>query len=487
MKKLLILILVLLANSLFTTKANAASLQAVSDTVTTSRPSASTPLTANAAANANMLSVTDNNSRFLASDSAIIRRTSTGLPVSTTPFTIASQSGLLTTVYVNGTGIPAAAQAGTDVVVTPITAMHTISFRTTTVIPIGGKIIINFPVLTGGASSNTASPSATTYAFNGLDGDTGTKVKYNFSTGSAACTIAVSSPTITCTTTTAIVSAGTTVTFLIGCTANSGASCTTQSPTLINPTKPTTAGTADRWYVSIKTQDNAGTPVDLDTGKAIVGSIESVLVLAQVDPTMTFTITGIGDATAVNSGNSTGCAQAETTNTGIAATTTEVNLGVVNVMPAVDIKLANITAQRINITTNATNGYSLTATSSGHLVNPENGVFFNDWTSDASFVASTHGFGIHPCGLDAPVAYNEGGGAHSTQCFTQPAGSSANECQYAWPTATTAITLATRSSGPVTGAGGAGITSIAYAAGSDANIPAGTYRTAVTYVATPTF
>ncbi len=479
-----ILFVVLLLALLNTGKTYASSLINASDAITTSRPSPSSPLSANAAAGAASLSIFANSSRFLASDSAKVIRTGTGI-VTNVNLSVASQSADLTTVYLNST-LGTGAGAGADVLFYPITAMHTITFTTVTSIPSGGDILISFP----GTGSNAASPSATMFAFNNLSTS---NIQQNNVTGGCTFTV-IGSNQIRCVTG-GIVGAGTTVTILVGCSSASGASCTTQVPTLINPTKSANAGTADIWKIHVQTRD-AGAVV-LDDSTLSIGTIDSVTLRANVDPSLSFTIAGIGNNTAVNNGNNAGgtCDQSELTNTGIAATATEVNLGTLANTPTVtDTKLGNISAQLITISTNAANGYVLTATSSGHLKNPATGYFLNDNTTPTTFPSSgANYFGMHACGLDT---YSSGIGttfwnttASNTNCNSYITGSTGNICKYGWPTSTSPITVASDTSGPIGNAlvTGNGLTSVSYAGGADAGVPPGQYTTVITYVATPAF
>lgn len=475
LNKLLIIFLVLIYQELLTTKAQASPLLTISDTTTTSRPSSASPLNSDASIGDDVLKIYDNNSRFLSSDNVKIIRTSNAANIAT-GFMIASQASELTSVYLTNEGVSDFVQAGTDVLINSVTAMHKIVFKTVNPIPAGGKIIITFP----GISNNTASPSASSFAFNGLNSDTGEKIKAH----NAICSITVESPRITCVTSNIIV-AGTTITLLIGCANNTETSCITQSPTIINPTKKNIAGESKSWLISITTQDSSTIPIVIDSGKAVVSNIESVTIRANVDPTITFTITGINNGSSINYLNPN-CGIKETTNTGINATFSSIDIGVVDEMPEINQKLNNITAQRINITTNISNGYSLTATSSSHLINTVTDTWFNDWITPRAFNPNVEGFGLHPCGTDAPINFNEGL-SHSVECFTKTSGSSSRECLYSWPTSTKSITIASRTIGPVQGENGSGITSISYAAGTDKSILAGTYKTSITYLAIPIF
>lgn len=462
----------------------AADLSNASATLSTSRPSPSSPLSSNASSSDSTIDIFANGSRFLASDSAKIIRTAANTIISN-GISVASQSAALTAVYLNNT-VGSNAVAGTDVFFSPITAMHTITFAPATNIPVGGTIVISYP----GAADNSASPSATTFAFNDLSSS---NIQANFSTGSSVCTFGVSSPNISCTVSGADINPGTIVTILIGCSAQSSGTCTTQVPTLINPTKSNqTAGNADIWKVRIRTTDGVS---DLDLSTLSLATIESVVVRADIDPSLSFTISGISTGTAVNTGNAVGCLQSETTNSGLNSTATEVNLGTLTNSPSGNnSKVGNISAQLLSVSTNSGNGYVITATSSGHLRNSSTGYFLNDLLTPTEFPSNgSHYYGFHACGLDT---YNSDIGttfwnttASDTNCNSYNQGSTGNICKYGWPTATSSITIASDDTGPIGNAivAGSGLTSMSYAAGADPSLPPGSYSTIVTYVATPSF
>lgn len=450
--------------------AQAATITNFSDIISTSRPSAASPLSADNTGSS-QLSIYDNGSRFLASDSAKIMKTSNGADV-LTGLVVASQSSALTTVYF--TANVSSGLNGTDVLIANQTAMHTISFINPNPIPSGGKIVITFP----GAGANAASPSASTFSFNGLTtGNAAANISYRLVSGGAVtCTsFTVSAPTITCTTTGGSLAGGGTITFLIGCTDASAneTTCTTQSPRIINPTKTAAAGSADTWNVSVKTQD-AGS-IDQDSGTTKIATIESVQVQATVDSTFTFTIAGRNNGVAANTGNVTGCTNTELTSSGFDASATLINLGSLPVSSGV---APNISAQLISIVSNSINGYSLTATSSGHLQDNSSGFAIADSTTPAVFPASTPWYGVHACGLDINTST---WGAVST---TTTRGGTA---KYGWPTSTTSVSLASDSTGPITGSGGNGVTTVEYAAAVDGTVPSGNYTTTITYVATAVF
>lgn len=476
-KQFILPLIILLLGLFFTNKANAASLANISDTITTSRPSASAPLASNQAASAGQVTINDNGSIFLASDSAILWP-DTGETLNTV--NVASMSAANTPsanqriVYFTNTA--ANTHHAGDPITTAISAMHKIRFTTIAAIPASGKVVITFP----GSGVNTASPSATTFAFNGLNATGG--LPSTIVTNNITCNTnsSVSAPNITCETT-GSVAANTTITFLIGCTVQSGGECTTASPRMINPTKTAAAGTADTWKISVKTQDASATPIDLDTGSAKIGTVEAVQVQGTVEPTLTFTIAGLANSTNYNSSASQ-CGS-ETSNSGVDSTATFVNLGVLS------NGYISKAGQTLTVSTNGSAGYAITATSSGRFINPASGFWIpgansdtaltaNDTPVPTSIVAGTPEFGISPCGIRVPTASPNWGGTGQTVAsgalFSNP-----------WNTGTNSYyaTIASYTGGAVTSE----VTVIRYASTVSGTTPAGIYSNYFTYVATATF
>jgi len=359
---------------------------------------------------------------------------------------------------------------------TAITARHVVFFKTTNAIPDNGDIQIIFPV---GNTSNPNYASPNGFSFNGL---ADTDLSASFSPSGPSCdnwTITPSSGLVQC-------NLGTGPTGPTTITINIGIS-RTNPPVLVNPTKDpdTNIGTADRWTVNLKTRDDNN--LELDSSKVSIATIESVQVYATVEPYITFTIAGVADSVAVNTDNS-GCGSTEPTNTGIGSTATVVNLGVL-----LDTKVS-LAAQLLTVTTNGNYGYSLTATSSGHLISPSIGYWIADAqgtpTNDNTPVplTITHGspkFGIRPCGQDAYYTSTPGDVWASDPC------SADGGCKFANPSATYYYTLASDSTGPIGSGSGDGandgLTTVEYAASISTIVPAGNYRTTITYVATATF
>jgi hypothetical protein len=493
-KVIYIIIFFLLTGAFFVQKANAASLTSVSDLLSTSRPSAAAPLSAvnGVAASIGEAQIFDNGSFFLASDSAVILRDPLStLELSDVGLKIASMSatgvpsGNNRIVYFSNSTVNAHHQG--VALVTPITATHTIKFTTISTIPTGGSIIINFP----GAGSNAASPSATGFAFNGELAVPTDVICFPVGACSGG-KASNQSNSFTLTTSGGAIAGGTTIYINIGCTAAAAGPCTAFASRLINPTKTAVAGTADAWKISIQTTDTpANGSVVLDSAILRAATIESVQVQATVEPTITFTIAGITDNTTFNSVNSN-CALNggnDKTNTGITATATSVNLGLLN------SGTINAAGQTLTVTTNGSSGYAITATTSGHLINPASGNYFSDANGPAGsnpltandapaangIVAGSTDFGISPCGahVTSPAYGGTGGivfnGASlSTALFTNP-----------WDTGTNGFfaTIASYSGGPVSN----DVTVIRYAAAISTTQPSGIYSNVVSYVATATF
>jgi hypothetical protein len=469
-------------------KAQAASFVAVSDTISTSRPSAAAPITANINANDISTTVIDNGSIYLASDSAQIYADN-GMETGDFGVNVASMSAQLAgptrNIYFTAKWLHSH-HLGNAVVVN-ITATHTIKITTNDPIVSGGHILITFPA----ASSNIASPSASGFSLNGLtSANMATFVQCNPTTACGGGGQSISGSTITLTTTAAQGASGQQVIYIaVGCqTAVSAAGvCTAPNPILINPTKLATAGTSDQWKILIQSSDTGG--IIQDSSKALIATIESVQVQALVEPSLTFTIAGLANATNYNDGSTTTQCGSETSKSGIDSTATTVNLGILN-----NARI-NTAAQKLTVTTNGSTGYSITATSSGHLLNPVNGVFItdanlgsatglsaNDTPIPAAITAATPAFGISPCGADVPTTTPNWGGTGQTTSvgalFSNP-WNSGNKAYYA--------TIATESSGPSNGDSTHGITIVRYGATVSGTTPAGIYSTVFTYVASASF
>ena len=350
-------------------------------------------------------------------------------------------------------------------------AMHSISFTNQTTVPSSGKIIIKFPDLKSGDSNTQSSPSASTFQLNNLDAQpqlvkiTDDEVDITPSVTVTATNPGVNtSPTITITLNSGTsIQANSQVKIFIGCETVSEAMCTLPSAIVLNPTKTNAQGTADRWTITVTTQDSSST--ELDIGRTKIATIEPVRTAAQIDPLLTFTISGIKNSSNVNTGNSIGCKDTTDTNTGVDSTATSVNLG------SLSTSRINVSAQLITVTTNVSSGYSLSATSTERLSSAASEI--SSSTSPSEINKGQTGFGVRPCGLDI-----------SASVWGEDP-----ERLYAWPEADSPLILSSDSSGPVgnTVTKGNGMISVEYAATVSDDIPAGSYKTSVTYILTATF
>ena len=349
-------------------------------------------------------------------------------------------------------------------------AVHTISFTAQTEVPSSGKIVIKFPPLSEGDSNNEASPSASTFQLNKL-GEVpelvkvlrdGSDISSSVSPGTTNPTTN-NSPTVTITLNSSTsIEAGSKILIFIGCSKVTSGKCVEHSPRIINPTKTKAQGLADSWSITVTTQ-NASSQ-DLDSASARIATIEPVRVAAQIDPVLIFTISGIENSKDVNIGNTTGCKNSTDTNTGASSTATKVGLG--NLSTA----RINVSAQLLTITTNLSSGYSLVASSSGGLSSGGNEILSGP--SPQEIIKGQTRFGIRPCGADVSETW----------------GTNSNRL-YAWPKSDTPIALVSDSTGPVGDdvAKGNGLISLEYAATIADDIPAGVYKTSVTYIVTATF
>lgn len=423
-----------------------------SDTITTSRPSASTPLTAGVVGGDTVLQVTAgaNLSTFLASDTA-------KLWGGTTEFlTVASASADRTRIYTTSGAVNAHDVA--TLVTTAMTAKHTVAFKFSTPAISGDKLIIIFP----GGGDNSDAPSATTFAFNGLNGSSGTNLSVSGTTCSAW---SVSAPNITCTLGGAV-DTNTTVTITIG----------SSTPQLINPTKTQAIGTSDLWRLTLQHMDSTGVTAKESDTKIAVATSEGIHVTGIVDASITMTIAPISNGTNIYTDNSS-CDNSAfngiTTNSGADPSATSVNLGTI----ALGVTYVG---QKITISTNGIGGYALTATASGKLTSNSSGYSFNNAQGGNSLAADnspapaaisggTEAYGISACGSHANNIFWSGANA----LFGNPTNSAGNAYIYKLASHTAPVTSTA--------------TSVIYGVTSSGITPAGTYETAINYVATPTF
>jgi len=389
-------------------QSQAASLLNASASATTSRPSPSSPLSVDYSSGVSDVTVVDNSSTFLASDSAVFFRNGTQEYV-----TIATTSAdKLTTFFISAI---TASHNVTGVLAVPISAMHTFVFTTQTAIPVGGVIEIAYPAAVG-SDTVQASPSAATWMFNN---QTTATIKQKLSQSAAGCTwtksgevngTGVQTPKVMCEVTTETIPSGTTVWLWVGCSASSSTSCTTQVPQIINPThNPTTGrGVADVKNIAVTTYNTSGGTI-LDQATLKMGTIESVFVVAHIDPTFSFNIDGVAAGTDMDSSSTfcgTSYADSVITNSNFPSTGTEVNLGTIGSGGE------TYAAQKLTIASNTGSGYVITATSSGFLLNPPTGAYVvnaqgnvdgNNDPAPTTISSTTGGYGINACDSNSRV------------------------------------------------------------------------------------
>lgn len=480
MKKIFGLIVIVVAfcaiSSFGVEKASAASLANASASASTSRPSPSSPLSSAdpLTAGSSQVTVFNNVSTYLSSDSAKFFK---GGAYSETINIATTSADKLTAYFTAGT---ANLQNKTSVLAVPITAVHTIAFTTQSAIPSGGKITITYPN-TAAADTNQASPSANTWMFNGL---TAGNIVAKVGVGAGAATIAGgacvptagtggTAPSITCTTSGGTISSGVPVWIFIGCTAfNSVPQCSTPVPTLINPTNTGTRGTASVKSIVLQTKDASSNLLDASTLK--MGTIESVFVVAHVDPTFSFTISGSPAAATVNTNYTCTPTYGLTAmNSGFATTPTEVNLGTLS------SSSTNYAAQALNVTSNTGVGYAITATSSGFLLNPSSGEYIVNAQGDVTGndapvpavipTGGTGGYGITACDMQSRVNTTTWG--NLTPKFANPSPN------YYYTLVNYAGTPSTPSD----------LIMVIYAARAGSTTPPGDYWQIITYTASVTF
>lgn len=357
-------------------------------------------------------------------------------------------------------------------------AMHTISFTTAKDIPMGGLILVTFPPLNINDTNDPSQPSASTFQLNGIaNADIkiiagGTDITGDVSISASNPSAVGESPTVSLSlASTTTIAANTPVVIYLGCTTLGTDTCTEQHPLIFNPTKKAATGTADIWKVTVTTKDASNNT--LESGIMNVATNDVVTVKATVEPFLSFIIRGLPDQTAMNSEATCGSAHAATvTNAGSATTGTSVNLG------ALASGTPNYAAQQMSILSNAINGYVITATSSGKLTNAGSGntipnaqgeVVGPDAPGPEPLDLKNGGFGIHVCDIQEKVSAVLWG--QETEDFANPSP--------VYP-----YTMVTSNIPP---ADNGDTMTLLYGVTVSSKTPGGTYKTSITYTATPLF
>jgi len=236
---------------------------------------------------------------------------------------------------------------------------------------------------------------------------------------------------------------------------------------LINPSPASghSVGTADTYSVLIENLDSSDNIIDSTTVKVAV--IESVRVTASVDPTISFQIQGISADTGTYCGVSRSASSPD-------STATTVPLGSLSISSFTDA------VQQLTVSTNAQNGYVVTAVEDDQLsIDGEGSIEIpdlsggatdssTDWTS-----TSTKGFGYSLENVDAASVafqYNDSGGTFQARQFPATADSESPVTIFS------STTVADNQD-----------VYVCYRAVISATQQAGNYENAITYRATATF
>ena len=359
------------------------------------------------------------------------------------------------------TGLASADTDANDEFVVKRTASHTINFTTASAIADGA---IRIRVKAGASNNNDGNPDQDGWDFNSIsDSDVTCPADvagyYDFVSG------------------TATVSGGT------GCPAGYHCfECRYSGPgkkgqalsitigggtKLINPAPASghTEGTADTYSILMENLDSDDNIIDSTTAKVAV--IEAVRVTATVNSILNFSISGLGVGT-------TACG----VSTNVTTTATTVPLG------ALSIGSFTNAAQQLEVSTNADNGYAVTAIENDQLSRvddssveipdePGDAGAATESTSDEWASTSTKGFGYSLQNIDAnsvAFSYNESGRTFSARQFAADADSESPQTIFSSTTV----------------ADGEDVY-VCYRAIVSATQEAGVYWNAITYRATATF
>lgn len=213
----------------------------------------------------------------------------------------------------------------------------TLTFTLVSTIPAGGNIYIKIPVASTGNVNDGIPDTGTTNTTNGFDFNKLQSTNVNVSTTGGTCTDGWNTPTVA--------SASGTITITKATSSCAGATVTIVVPNLVNPSPFVTnhtQGTADAYKIQVITRDGSNNP--LDSTNVVVAPIEGVLVSANIDQTLSFTVGGI------NSGQSA-CGAT----TSVATYPYAVPWGTI----ATTNTFLNA-AQLLSVSTNASSGYVVT-------------------------------------------------------------------------------------------------------------------------------
>lgn len=225
------------------------------------------------------------------------------------------------------------------------TVKHTIYFKNTTALGINYKIIIDFSSQFNLTTSHTYADMSMRYSAN-ADMSSSTTCTLAAVKGAGEVGVSVDTDLEKITFTLADsgncssdITANKYIEIVIGDGAAGG------SDDITNPTKSAAPGTADTYLISYETQNASST--SLDTATVRVAIIDAVTITAEVQATLSCTISGVASGTNFNTspgGNTYGTA-------GVGSTTTTIPFGILNSSAATQA------GQLLKVSTNSTNGF----------------------------------------------------------------------------------------------------------------------------------
>lgn len=299
-----------------------------------------------------------------------------------------------------------------DAAVASQSATHTLVFTTTSSVNggNGGYFIVKIPAATTTTTSNDGIPDASGFDLGGslAVGATDVTCSGGALTWTATVTPSSSSSSgsheVKCSTTSTIPS-NTAMTITIG----------SSTKKLINPAPSGThtRGQGDVYNLTVTEYDSNGNVINGTSTDLSVAPIDGVLVSANLQNYLTFTIAAVGVGT-------TSCGKAMSVST----TATTVPFGI-----AINTGVAYYAGHTITVSTNAKNGYSVTASEDKPLsVDGGGTTVLNDTTcpsnacttttaADWTDTGTTSGFGYAIGGNDAVFSYNASGRSFNARSF----------------------------------------------------------------------
>lgn len=371
---LLLPALVTVPNLLLTIpQAQAGALTSVKDTLSTSRPSASSTVTSAITAGDTTISVS-NTTWFQQGDTITLCNNST---CSTTENRVIAS--VISTSQLGLTVGATNAYSGGAVVYLKQTAKHTITFTTRSTVS-SGKFVITLP---GDTTPNNSVPEASGFDFNKITTATATEYTLSGATFTTMATSTNAGNIIFTFNFTGSLASNTAISIAMG-----------NTNPMLNPIKSAAQGTADIYAIQVAEQDGGGNTIDTTT--ADVGTIEVVGVSATVSPSLTFTINAVNSGTSVTAHN-----------TVVTTTATTVPFGTLTV------NASTTAAQFVHIDTNSNSGYGVTVQQDGSL-RKTNGTVIVDFSASAPAEQDgSNGFGFSlqnkssTAGLTLPFNYND--------------------------------------------------------------------------------